>query len=191
MDAGFGFVLRWRMLTGAEQPVGSVAMAKKAKKDKSEKRKSKDSGVKKKKVEGKRPAARTHVSEPAARTDKLRQKLKVLTARVTQLGEEVAALRKQSAQTQGEDDSALTDTGRLERPAGPPDDLRLITGVGPTLAARMQAAGIFHFWQLGTMTDHDIAMLEQDLLIAGRIVRDDWRGQAKRLMSGAPSKASG
>ena len=62
------------------------------------------------------------------------------------------------------------------------DDLQMIKGVGPFIAEKLNALGIFTFEQVGNMT----AEIEEQVNVAieffpGRIKRDDWAGQAKQL----------
>jgi predicted flap endonuclease-1-like 5' DNA nuclease len=62
------------------------------------------------------------------------------------------------------------------------DDLTAITGIGPALAKKLNAAGIVGYAQLAAITDKEIAHLEKNVIkFSGRIKRDDWVGQAKKL----------
>jgi predicted flap endonuclease-1-like 5' DNA nuclease len=62
------------------------------------------------------------------------------------------------------------------------DDLTAITGIGPALAKKLNAAGIVGYAQLAAITDEEIARLEKTVIkFSGRIKRDDWVGQAKKL----------
>lgn len=66
----------------------------------------------------------------------------------------------------------------------PKDDLKLITGVGPGLEKKLQDVGITTFEQIANLSDLEIADLETNVVIfTGRIKRDDWIGQAERLMT--------
>ncbi|MFZ1493896.1 MAG: helix-hairpin-helix domain-containing protein [Candidatus Competibacter denitrificans] len=60
-----------------------------------------------------------------------------------------------------------------------PDDLKLISGVGPALEKKLHAQGINTFRQLANLAEADIDQLEAAIKAAGRIRRDDWIGQAK------------
>ncbi|MGA0593458.1 30S ribosomal protein S2 [Enterovirga sp. CN4-39] len=73
----------------------------------------------------------------------------------------------------------------LAAPRGAPDDLTKLTGVGPQLANKLNDAGVFHYWQLGAMQPDDVAKLDADLKLNGRITRDDWIGQARNLIEAA------
>jgi len=62
------------------------------------------------------------------------------------------------------------------------DDLTVITGIGPALAKKLNAAGIVGYAQLAAITEKEIAHLEKNVIkFSGRIKRDDWVGQAKKL----------
>jgi predicted flap endonuclease-1-like 5' DNA nuclease len=68
------------------------------------------------------------------------------------------------------------------QPAGGPDDLTAIAGLGPAMARKLNQEGIVSYAQLAALTDAQIARLEHQVIkAAGRFKRDDWIGQAKRL----------
>jgi len=69
----------------------------------------------------------------------------------------------------------------LSAPSGVADDLKLISGIGPKLEQTLNALGIFHFWQVAGLTEKQIAELDDRLAFKGRIGRDRWVEQAKRL----------
>ncbi len=70
----------------------------------------------------------------------------------------------------------------LDRPEGSADDLKKISGVGPKLEEKLNAAGIWHYWQIAAFTEDAIEKIDQELNFKGRIERDDWLSQAKELM---------
>jgi predicted flap endonuclease-1-like 5' DNA nuclease len=62
------------------------------------------------------------------------------------------------------------------------DDLQMIKGVGPFIAEKLNALGIFTFEQVGNMT----AEIEEQVNVAieffpGRVKRDEWAKQGKEL----------
>jgi small subunit ribosomal protein S2 len=71
----------------------------------------------------------------------------------------------------------------LTAPRGAPDDLAKLTGVGPQIVKKLNDAGVFHFWQLAAMSEGDIAKLDGELKLSGRITRDGWVDQARTLAS--------
>ena len=72
----------------------------------------------------------------------------------------------------------------FETPAGDPDDLKKISGVGPVLERKLNALGITRFDQVANFSDEEIAKIDDALNFKGRILRDDWIGQAKTLAGG-------
>lgn len=69
-------------------------------------------------------------------------------------------------------------------PAAPKkqDDLTAITGIGPTLAKKLNETGISSYAQIAALSDGDIDRLEKDIIrFPGRIRRDGWVGQARAL----------
>lgn len=73
----------------------------------------------------------------------------------------------------------------FEAPAGDPDDLKKIVGVGPVLEGKLQALGITRFDQIAAFKPEDVARIDERLNFKGRIDRDDWIGQAAALVKAA------
>lgn len=69
----------------------------------------------------------------------------------------------------------------LAAPRGAPDDLSKITGIGPELEKSLNDAGVFHYWQIASMTPADVKAIETTLKLNGRIERDGWIEQAQKL----------
>ena len=66
---------------------------------------------------------------------------------------------------------------------GTKDDLKRIHGVGPKLERMLNDNGVYYFWQVSDWTRRDIEIVDARLeVFRGRIERDDWVSQAKRLM---------
>jgi small subunit ribosomal protein S2 len=74
---------------------------------------------------------------------------------------------------------------RLAAPRGAPDDFTKLNGVGPQLEKKLNEAGIFHYWQLAAMQPTDVAKLDSDLKLNGRIDRDGWVSQARGMIEAA------
>ena len=69
--------------------------------------------------------------------------------------------------------------------SGPPDDLTLLKGVGPKLAASLNALGIVRFDQLASLTEGELERLDQHLgPFKGRLERDQIVLQADYLARG-------
>ena len=73
-------------------------------------------------------------------------------------------------------------------PAGTPDDLKLISGVGPVLEGRLNALGITKWSQVAAFTPDDIAKVEDSLNFRGRVSRDNWLAQAEALARGGEAE---
>ncbi|MDG1169595.1 MAG: NADH-quinone oxidoreductase subunit E [Sulfitobacter sp.] len=75
-------------------------------------------------------------------------------------------------------------TMKAPRKSGP-DDLKLIKGVGPKLENMLHGMGFFHFDQIATWGEAEIAWADQNLKgFKGRVSRDEWVDQAKKLAAG-------
>jgi small subunit ribosomal protein S2 len=72
----------------------------------------------------------------------------------------------------------------LSAPRGAPDDLAKLTGVGPQIVKKLNDGGVYHYWQLASMTPADVAKVDADLKLNGRIDRDGWVAQARALLNG-------
>jgi predicted flap endonuclease-1-like 5' DNA nuclease len=70
-------------------------------------------------------------------------------------------------------------------PAPPPaaDDLTILVGIGPKLAAALAERGVTTFAGLAAWTAEDGARFDAELSLKGRVARDAWIAQAKRLAS--------
>jgi NADH-quinone oxidoreductase subunit E len=73
-------------------------------------------------------------------------------------------------------------------PAGAPDDLKLISGVGPVLEGRLNGLGITKWSQVAALTAEQIAQVEGSLNFAGRVARDNWLAQAEVLARGGEAE---
>jgi NADH-quinone oxidoreductase subunit E len=69
-------------------------------------------------------------------------------------------------------------------PGGAPDDLKLISGVGPVLERRLNALGVTRYDQIAAFGAEDVERLDAAMGFRGRIVRDDWVRQAQALATG-------
>ena len=81
------------------------------------------------------------------------------------------------------DTSAVDERGRLSGPQGEADDLKKIKGVGPVLEGKLNAAGIYHFWQVAALKADQIEALEEEMSFPGRVERDGWIAQAAEFAS--------
>lgn len=65
-----------------------------------------------------------------------------------------------------------------------PDDLKMISGVGPVLEGKLNDLGIYTFAQIAKWTASEIEWVDGYLSFRGRIERDDWIKQADALARG-------
>lgn len=67
--------------------------------------------------------------------------------------------------------------------AGKKDDLTLINGVGPFLEKKLNNVGIYTYEQISSLNTETIAEVTEAIeFFPGRIEKDDWVGQANRLL---------
>ena len=69
-------------------------------------------------------------------------------------------------------------------PAGEPDDLKKIAGVGPVLEKKLNELGITKFAQIAQFSPEDIEKIDTELNFKGRIERDNWLEQVADLARG-------
>jgi predicted flap endonuclease-1-like 5' DNA nuclease len=82
--------------------------------------------------------------------------------------------------------------GLTKARGGKPDDLKLIKGVGPKLEALCNKLGFYHFDQIASWTEKEIAWVDDNLEgFKGRVTREDWVQQARDLMNGLPPRPGG
>jgi large subunit ribosomal protein L19 len=73
----------------------------------------------------------------------------------------------------------------FKKPKGEGDDLTRIEGVAAELAQRLNGLGVIKYEQIANFSDEDLANVDEALSLDGRIEKDDWVGQAQRLMAEA------
>ncbi|WP_353644298.1 ATP-binding cassette domain-containing protein [Mesorhizobium sp. WSM2239] len=73
---------------------------------------------------------------------------------------------------------------------GVADRLVLIKGIGPVNEKKLNEHGIFHFDQIAAWKKADIEAVEAYLAFDGRIAREDWVGQARKLARTAAKPAA-
>ncbi|MFQ5563756.1 MAG: 50S ribosomal protein L21 [Parvularculaceae bacterium] len=67
---------------------------------------------------------------------------------------------------------------------GAADDLKQLSGVGPALEKKLHEAGVTTFAQIAAWTKADIAEIDEKFSFQGRIEREDWVAQARKLAKG-------
>jgi large subunit ribosomal protein L19 len=71
----------------------------------------------------------------------------------------------------------------FKKPKGASDDLTQIKSIDADLAGRLGGLGVIKFEQVANFSDDDIANVDEALALHGRMEKDDWVGQARRLLA--------
>jgi predicted flap endonuclease-1-like 5' DNA nuclease len=74
---------------------------------------------------------------------------------------------------------------RLSAPRkGKADDLKEIEGIGPAMEKLVNGMGFYHFDQIASWSDADVALVDSEMkTFKGRITRDKWVAQAKIIVA--------
>ena len=75
-------------------------------------------------------------------------------------------------------------------PASAPDNLKQIRGIGPQNEARLNGIGVYQFAQIAKWTKKDQREIGERLSFPGRIEREEWVPQAKKLAKGGTTSFS-
>lgn len=75
----------------------------------------------------------------------------------------------------------IKDFKGFTRPAGEPDDLTRIKGVGAEVAKQLNDLGVIKFEQIANWSDEELATVDEALNLQGRIESGEWVEQAIRL----------
>jgi len=74
---------------------------------------------------------------------------------------------------------------------GKPDDLKEISGIGVKIEETLNELGIYHFDQIANWTKENVEWVNEHLLVfKGRIEREKWVEQAKKLARGEQTEFS-
>ena len=89
-------------------------------------------------------------------------------------------------------DAAATKPKTLDAPeGGAADDLKMIKGIGPKLEALVNKMGFYHFSQIADWGPNEVSWVDQNLEgFKGRVTRDNWVEQAKKLAAGEETEFS-
>jgi small subunit ribosomal protein S2 len=71
----------------------------------------------------------------------------------------------------------------LDAPVGLADDLKRITGISQKFETKLNDLGVYHFWQMLALTTDDVSAIDNAMKLRGKITKDDWIGQAKKLQA--------
>jgi predicted flap endonuclease-1-like 5' DNA nuclease len=72
---------------------------------------------------------------------------------------------------------------------GQPDDLKMISGIGPKLEQKLNSIGIWHYDQIASWTQKEVDWVNAAISFRGRVEREKWVSQATALLEGAPATA--
>ncbi len=97
--------------------------------------------------------------------------------------EKPAAKAEKTEKPAAKAEKAEKPAAKAEKPAakGKGDDLQQLSGVGPALEKKLHEAGVTTFAQIAAWTDKDVAEMDEKLSFKGRIEREGWIEQAKKL----------
>ncbi len=73
---------------------------------------------------------------------------------------------------------------------GTKDNLCRIKGIGNIIEGKLNDLGIFHFEQIAAWSEDEVKWIDSHLAFSGRILREDWIGQAKLLATGEETEFS-
>jgi large subunit ribosomal protein L19 len=73
----------------------------------------------------------------------------------------------------------------FKKPKGEAEDLTKIKGITPELAARLKTLNCYKYEQIANFSDEDIANVDEALNLGGQIERDNWVGEAQKLLAEA------
>ena len=79
---------------------------------------------------------------------------------------------------------AAPKTAEPNADAAEADDLKQLSGVGPAIEKKLIEAGVTSFAQIAGWSAEDIAEFDEKLSFKGRIEREGWVDQAKKLAKG-------
>ncbi len=94
-------------------------------------------------------------------------------SQVKRLEKEIEALKKSLSQ-----EPELLSTPR----GGQKDDLTQLKGIGSVLEERLNGLGIYHLDQIASWNSNHVKWVDQHMPFPGRIEREAWVDQAKKLL---------
>jgi len=126
-----------------------------------------------KKASGGKKAAAKKDAKPAE-DKKSDAKPAAKKATASKAGEKKADAKKAEASV------ASTAAPLFKAPAGEPDDLTKIKGIGPVAKEQLAEQGITQFAQVAKLTDKDVETIDEAMPFSAEQI-SDWRAQAKEM----------
>ena len=71
----------------------------------------------------------------------------------------------------------------FKKPKGEPEDLLQIKGINADIMGRLKQLNCYRVEQIATLSDEDISNIDETLNLKGAIEKQDWIGQAQRLLA--------
>lgn len=71
----------------------------------------------------------------------------------------------------------------FKKPKGEPEDLSPIKGIDADMMGRLKQINVYRVEQIANLSDDDIANIDEALGLKGAIEKQDWTGQAQKLMA--------
>ena len=96
-----------------------------------------------------------------------------------------------SAQASGGAGAVTRDTLRFSNREAQADDLQRIKGIGPVLEKDLNDIGVYNFSQIANFSQAEIDNVNTAFDFPGRIERDEWIPQARKLQNGGGQSGSG
>ncbi len=133
-----------------------------------------------------REKAEAEAAKKAAEKEAARKKAEAEAAKKAAESEQAAEAQGLMSESGAGDDakSKVPLYGLKEPVAGEPDNLQMISGIGPKLEKLLHDLGIYYFAQIARWDEKTIEEIDDKLKFKGRIQRDEWVRQAKLLAEG-------
>ncbi len=150
------------------------------------------------KAAAEKAAAEKAAAEKAAAEKAAAEKAAAEKAAAEKAAAEKAAAEKAAAEKAAAE-KAAAEKAAAEKPqayglsgpiGGKADNLTRIKGIGSKINGILNDLGIYHFKQIATWTEKEIAWVDERLKFKGRIEREDWVAQAKLLAEGKETEFS-
>lgn len=135
-----------------------------------------------------KPVTDAAETDPSVKTPANDKQAAAANAKVA--GENADTAGAASGEADGQPRVSLDDANRpkgMERPAAP-DDLKMISGVGPKIEGTLHELGIYTFAQVAAWNEAEQQWVDSYLKFKGRIQRDEWIKQADALARGGEAE---
>ena len=121
------------------------------------------------------------IEEPRERSSKPKKR-SLKAAKKSAPKKKAEAMKEETVAEDTVDTSNLTLGNVYDAAPENVDDLKVISGVGPALEAKLNGFGIYTYQQIADWNAENIAAFDDLLSFKGRIERDNWLDQANELI---------